>query len=116
AIGCDIEKIAGIAEIMAQIDQQLTQTCPGLGCLPVRPQQRAKLIATHRLAVGQGKTGQQSNTLARADRNRFARRSLENRRAEKSKPVSRHEIRSDVGAPDPLAGRIDFTIAKLTPY
>ena len=65
-----------MAEIMAQIDEQLTQARPGLGRLPVRPQQRAKLIAADRLAVGQGKTGQQSNTLARPDRNRIACRSL----------------------------------------
>jgi hypothetical protein len=115
AIGRDVEEVVGPAEIMAQ-REQLAQTRPGLGRLPIRPQQRANLIAANWLAVGQGKAGQQSNTLARPDRNRLACQSLKFGRAKEMKPVSHHEICSDIGALDPFFGRIDFNLAELTPH
>src|ERR1051325_234681 len=95
--------MAGVAEILAQVDEQLTQARPGLGRLPVRPQQRAKVIAADRLAVRQGKTGQQPGTLARTDSNRIACHGLKFGRAKKMEPVTRHEISPEAGLPDPVA-------------
>src|SRR5262245_45718243 len=94
--------MAGIAEILAQVDEQLAQARPGLGRLPVRPQQRAKVIAADRFAVRQGKTGQQTGPLARTDCNRIACHSLKFGRTEKMEPVTRHEISSKAGLPDPV--------------
>src|ERR1051325_9641017 len=94
--------MAGMAEILAQVDEQLTQARPGLGRLPVRPQERAKVIAADRLAVGQDKTGQQPDTLARTDCNRIACRSLKFGRAKKMEPVTGHEISSDAALLDPV--------------
>lgn len=88
-----------MAEILAQVDEQLTQARPSLGRLPVRPQQRAKVIAADRLAVRQGKTGQQPGTLPRTDCNRIACHSLKFGRAKKMEPVTRHEISSKAGLP-----------------
>src|SRR4029453_8695539 len=94
--------MARMAEILAQVDEQLTQARPSLGRLPVRPQQRAKVIAGDRLAVRQGKTGQQPGTLARTDCNRIACHSLKFGRAKKMEPVTRHEISSTAGLSDPV--------------
>ena len=111
-----------MAKILAQVDEQLTQARPGLGRLPVRPQQRAKVIAADRLSVRQGKTGQYPGTLARTDRNRIACRSLKLGRAEKMEPITRHEISSKAGLPDPgveislCQGEFDASLAQLTPY
>ena len=80
------------AEILAQVDEQLAQARPGLGRLPVRPQEGAKVIMADRLAVGQGKAGQQSSTLARTDCNRIACHSLKFGRAKKMEPVTRHDL------------------------
>src|SRR5262249_30774074 len=94
--------MAGMAEIMAQVDEQLTQARPGLARLPVRPQQRAKVISAERFAVCQGKTGQQSGTLARPDCDRIARRSLKFGRSKKMELVTHHEIPSDAALLDPV--------------
>ena len=61
-----------MAEILAQVDEQLTQASSSLGRLAIRPQQRAQMVAADRLAIRQGETGQQPRTLARADCNRIA--------------------------------------------
>jgi hypothetical protein len=91
-----------MAEILAQVYEQLTQAPPGLGRLPVRPQQCAKVITADRLAVRQGKTGQQAGTLARTDRNRIACHGLELGRTKKMEPVARHEPSFDTGLPNPV--------------
>jgi len=91
-----------MAEILAQVDEQLSKARPGLGRLPVRPQQRAKVIAADRLAVRQGKTGQQPGTLARTDCNRIACQSLKFGRSKKMDPVTRHEISPKAGLSDPV--------------
>src|SRR5262245_8294357 len=89
--------MARMAEILAQVDEQLSQARPRLGRLPVRPQQRAKVIAADRFAVRQGKTGQQPGTLARTDCNRIACQGLKFGRAKKMEPVIRHDISSKAG-------------------
>ena len=83
---------------MAEIDEKLTQAGAGLGCPPVRPQQRAQFITAHRLAVCQRKTGKQTHTLIRPERDRNCRQGLEFRRPEELEPVFRHEICSNAGA------------------
>ena len=80
-----------MAEILAQVDEQLTQAPPRLGRLPVRPQQRAQVIAPDRLAVRQGKAGQQPDPLARTDCDRIACRGLKFGWTKKLEPVTRHE-------------------------
>lgn len=86
-----------MTDILAQVDEQLAQARPGLGRLPVRPQQRTKVVAADRFAVRKGKTGKQSDTLARTDCYRIACRSLKFGRAKEMEPVTRHEISSKAG-------------------
>src|SRR5262245_27025982 len=96
--------MARMAEILAQVDEQLTQARPGLGRLPVRPQQRAKVIAADRLAVRQDRTGEPTGTLPLTDWNRIACHSMPFGRAKKMEPVTRHEISSDAALLDPVVG------------